>query len=50
MIMNDNDLCEDTDHIKGFSSIISNDLTRLDKIEFALGTMVVTSAVTHPSI
>lgn len=49
-IINDSDLCEDTDHINEFSIIINNDFTRLEKIEFSLGIVLVTFAVTHPSI
>lgn len=45
-----NDLSEDTGHVNEFSIIINNELTRLDEIEFALGTMLVTPAVTPPSI
>lgn len=32
MIVNDSDLCKDTDHINGFSIIINKELTRLGNL------------------
>lgn len=36
MIINDADLCEDNGHVNEFSTIVNNDLTRLDETEFQM--------------